>query len=123
LSTSELGTESIPISPALEPASGTADRNRRGLTAGRVIMALMLREMTTKYGRTPGGYVWAILEPVAMIVVLSFGFSLVMRSPSLGNSFIVFYASGFLPFNQYRTLEAWLPRHCRTRVVCSVIRW
>jgi len=75
------------------------------MTAARVIMALMLREMTTKYGRTPGGYIWAILEPIAMITVLSFAFSLMMRSPSLGNSFIVFYASGFLAFNQYRSLE------------------
>ncbi|MCB1355408.1 MAG: ABC transporter permease [Maritimibacter sp.] len=106
MSISDLGTESIPISPALEPANGTADRNRRGLTAARVIMALMLREMTTKYGRTPGGYVWAIFEPVAMITVFAFATALVMRSPSLGNSFIVFYASGYLAFNQYRTLES-----------------
>ena len=106
MSVSEPGIESIPITPALEPASGTALRNKRGWTAARVIMALMLREMTTKYGRTPGGYLWAILEPIGMIIVLSFGFSLVMRSPSLGNSFIVFYASGFLVFNHYRSLES-----------------
>jgi len=76
------------------------------MTAARVILALMLREMTSKYGRSPGGYIWAILEPIGMITVLSFGFSLVMRSPSLGNSFIVFYASGFLVFNHYRSLES-----------------
>ena len=106
MSVSETGTDQIPISPALEPASGRVHSNRRGLTAARVIMALMLREMTTKYGRTPGGYLWAVLGPIGMIVVLSFGFSLVMRSPSIGNSFIVFYASGYLAFNQYRTLES-----------------
>ncbi len=105
MSTTEPGSETFPISPALEPASGPDHRNKRGLTAARVIMALMLREMTTKYGRSPGGYIWAILEPVAMITVLSFGFALVMRTPSLGNSFIVFYASAYLAFNQFRTLE------------------
>lgn len=68
-------------------------------------MALMLREMTSRYGRSPGGYVWAILEPIGMIVVLSFGFSLMMRSPSIGNSFIVFYASGYMVFSQFRTVE------------------
>ena len=106
MSTFELGSDANPISPALEPASGTADRNRRGLTAARVVMALMLREMTSKYGRTPGGYVWAILEPVAMISVFAFATALIMRTPSLGNSFIVFYASGYLPFTQYRSLES-----------------
>jgi len=126
LSASDPGTDSTPISPALVPAGGAVHRNHRGLTAARVIMALMLREMTTKYGRTPGGYIWAILEPVAMIVVLSFGFSLVMRSPSIGNSFIVFYASGFLAFNQYRSLESVVTRalpYSRGLLRYPVVTW
>lgn len=126
MSASDPGTAAIPISPALEPAGGAEHRNKRGLTAARVIMALMLREMTTKYGRTPGGYIWAILEPVAMIVVLSLGFSLVMRSPSLGNSFIVFYASGILAFNQYRTLESAVTRalpYSRGLLRYPVVTW
>ena len=67
----------------------------------RAIVALMLRETSSRYGRTPGGYVWAILEPLGMIVLLSFGFSLLLRSPSLGNSFLLFYATGYLPFNLF----------------------
>jgi capsular polysaccharide transport system permease protein len=61
----------------------------------------MLREMSTRYGRTPGGYIWAILEPVGALVVLSLVFSLLVRSPPLGNSFILFYASGYLVFIIY----------------------
>jgi len=61
--------------------------------------------MSTRYGRTPGGYVWAILEPLAAIMVLSIGFSLVIRTPSLGTSFLLFYATGFLPFNLYQTIS------------------
>ena len=68
-------------------------------------MALILREMSTRYGRTPGGYIWSILEPLAAILVLSVGFSLVMRSPSLGTSFLLFYATGYLPFNLYQTVS------------------
>lgn len=64
----------------------------------RTIIALMLREMATTYGRSPGGYLWAILEPVAALAILSIGFSLLFRSPPLGNSFPLFYATGFLPF-------------------------
>lgn len=70
-----------------------------------MIFALILREMSSTYGRTPGGYIWAILEPLGMIMVLSLGFSLLMRTPSLGNSFILFYASGYLVFSHFRTLE------------------
>ena len=68
-------------------------------------MALILREMSTRYGRSPGGYVWAVLEPLGAILVLSFGFALLIRTPSLGTSFILFYATGFLPFSLYQTLS------------------
>lgn len=64
----------------------------------RSVAALMLREMATSYGRSPGGYLWAVLEPVAALAVLTVVFSLMLRTPSLGNSFPLFYASGFLPF-------------------------
>lgn len=71
----------------------------------RSIAALVLREMGTSYGRSPGGYIWAILQPIGMIVILALAFSLVLRSPSLGTSFILFYATGYLPFNFYGTIE------------------
>ncbi|WP_435260122.1 ABC transporter permease [Thioclava sp. FR2] len=58
----------------------------------------MLREMATTHGRSPGGYLWAILEPVAALAIFSVGFSLLFNSPPLGNSFPLFYATGFLPF-------------------------
>lgn len=62
----------------------------------RAISALMLREMSTRYGRTPGGYVWAILEPLGMIIVLGFAFSLIASAPVLGTSFLLFKATGFM---------------------------
>lgn len=67
----------------------------------RTIVALILREMAAVYGKSPGGYVWALLEPIGMIILLSFGFSLLLRSPSLGNSFILFYATGYLVYNLF----------------------
>lgn len=71
------------------------------LQSGRTIFALMLREMGTTYGRSPGGYIWAIIEPIGMIAVMSLAFSLIVRAPSLGNSFVLFYATGYLPFQFY----------------------
>lgn len=72
----------------------------------RTITALILREMGAKYGRTPGGYIWAILEPVAMIIMLSIGFSIIVRSPPLGSSFLLFFATGFLPYGLYSSTAA-----------------
>ncbi len=60
-----------------------------------------MREMATTYGRSPGGYVWALLEPVAAVALLSFVFSYTFSSPSLGTNFPYFYATGFLPFSLY----------------------
>ena len=72
-------------------------RARRHKSA-RTIVALMLREMSTSYGRSVGGYIWAVLEPVGVIIILSFGFSLLLRAPALGTNFPLFFASGYLPF-------------------------
>lgn len=88
--------------PAALPAAG---RTQRFATI-RTISALILREMSTRYGRTPGGYLWSILEPLAGILFLSVGFSLIIRTPPLGNSFLLFYASGMLPFTLYQNLAA-----------------
>jgi len=68
------------------------------MTASRSIAALGLREMVTTYGRSPGGWAWAVVEPVAAIALLSFAFSLAFHTPPLGSSFPLFYATGFLPY-------------------------
>lgn len=67
-----------------------------GLSALRSIGALVLREMSTRYGRSPGGYVWALLQPLGIIVLLAFAFSLLQKAPSLGTSFLLFKATGML---------------------------
>jgi len=72
----------------------------------RTIAALVLREMSTTYGRSPGGYLWAIMEPVAAITLMTFIFSAALRTPSLGTSFALFYATGFLPFTLYMQLSS-----------------
>lgn len=75
------------------------------MSALRAISALMIREINSTYGRSPGGYVWAVLQPIGMIALLSFGFSLLVRAPSLGTSFLLFYATGFLPYDMYNQLQ------------------
>lgn len=48
-----------------------------------------------------------------MICILALGFSLLMRSPSLGTSFLLFYATGYLPFNLYMDIAAKVSRALR----------
>jgi capsular polysaccharide transport system permease protein len=93
----------LPALPADPPR--TARPHRRRFASGRVILALMLREMSTRYGRTPGGYVWALLEPLGAVLILSIGFSLLVRSPPLGTSFILFYATGMMPFDLFQKVS------------------
>lgn len=79
-------------------------RKRHSWASGRVILALMLREMSTRYGRSPGGYLWAFLEPIGVILIMAIGFSLLVRTPPLGSSFILFFATGMLPFTLYQNV-------------------
>lgn len=69
----------------------------------RILFALMMREMSTRFGRSAGGFVWAFLEPVGYITLLSVVFVLLSRSPPLGQSFPLFFAAGFLPYYVFRT--------------------
>ena len=95
----------VRTSSVVPPAQLPKHRGKRRFATLRITLALVLREMSTRYGRTPGGYIWGILEPLATIIFLSLGFALVLRSPSLGTSFLLFYATGYLPFNLYGTLS------------------
>ena len=90
------------------PTPPSATKYNRGVNRSfaplRAISALILREMATSYGRSPGGYIWALIEPLAGVMILSVGFSLVAHVPPLGNSFILFFATGMLPFSFYSNL-------------------
>lgn len=70
----------------------------------RVVVALMLREMSTRYGRTPGGYLWAVAEPLGMIIVLGLAFELIAPAPALGTSFFMFKATGFMVLQVFTVL-------------------
>ncbi|MEL6234072.1 MAG: ABC transporter permease [Pseudomonadota bacterium] len=71
----------------------------------RVLFALIARETATRYSRGSGGYIWAVATPSLQILVMSFVFALMFRTPSLGNSFILFYTTGYLPFHMYLMIQ------------------
>jgi len=77
---------------------------QRRFASLRSIFALMLREMASTYGKSPGGYFWAIFEPVAGVAILTFAFSFLFAKPPIGTSFELFYATGMLPFAMFTTI-------------------
>lgn len=95
-----------PPQPRAKPASAP-NLSMLG-RALRSIWALMLREMSTTYGRSAGGYLWALLEPGGTILFMTIVIStaLQVRSPALGESFTLFYASGMFPFMLYLRISA-----------------
>ncbi len=80
---------------------------RKGtLAAARVLFALVMREMTTRFGRSSAGYLWALIEPAAFIALLSLAFSQIAHSPPVGRSFPLFYATGYVAFSYYSDIAA-----------------
>lgn len=91
---------SNPGTPPLRPVGAT-----RSFPTLRTLLALILREMITSYGRSPGGYLWAILEPAAGTALITAIFSMGFKTPPLGTHFGIFYASGIVPFFMFNDLS------------------
>lgn len=76
------------------------------LVQARVLFALLMREMTTRFGRSAAGYLWALIEPVGFIALLSLAFSQIAHSPPIGRSFPLFYATGYIAFSFYNDIAS-----------------
>lgn len=61
--------------------------------------------MGTSFGKSAGGYFWAIAQPLGGILLLSIAFSLALRTPPLGNSFLFFYSTGIVPFQLFSAMS------------------
>ena len=86
--------------PRLRPVTG-----QRRFGTLRAIGALILREMSTTYGKSAGGYFWAIAEPVGGIALLTVLFASGFRTPPIGTNFAIFYATGIIPFFTYLAIS------------------
>jgi capsular polysaccharide transport system permease protein len=97
-------TPSLSVPPAQRPALKPSRPNRR-FASLRAIVALILREMATTYGRSPGGYAWALVEPVLGTAVLTAGFTYFIMAPPIGTSFELFFATGMVPFLMWTSVS------------------
>lgn len=78
---------------------------REGFRVQRqVVFALILREMSTRFGKSKLGYLWALVLPLALIMVKTTIFGFIGRSPDLGQSFILFFATALVPFLMFRSI-------------------
>ncbi|PZO67412.1 MAG: sugar ABC transporter permease [Paracoccus denitrificans] len=85
-------------------------RKHRRFSTVRAVVALVLREVQTSHGRSSGGYLWAIAEPVGGIALLTLIFSAGFRTPPLGTNFAIFYATGVVPFMAYLDMSGKVAR-------------
>jgi capsular polysaccharide transport system permease protein len=74
----------------------------------RVVAALLIREMSSRFGRNPGGYLWALLDPISHVAFLSVIFMAISHTPPLGTSFPLFFATGYVGFQFYQALAGYL---------------
>lgn len=71
-------------------------------TQGRVVHALMLREIKSRFGRQKLGYLWAVLEPTAFIALFAIIFSLARQTAPSGMPVVLFMVTGIGPFILFR---------------------
>lgn len=74
----------------------------------RVTAALIIRETAARYGNKPGGYVWAIVDPLAHVFMMTILYSAIARMPPLGTDFALFFATGYMPFSAYQGMSAFV---------------
>ena len=84
---------------------GWTDRvimKERIITHSRVVHALILREMRTRFGRAQLGYLWALIEPTLFVLIFFALFALRGRTAVSGMPIALFLLTGTIPFIMFR---------------------
>ena len=68
----------------------------------RVIGALMIRELNTRYGRENIGFLWIMVEPLLFAVLVGLVWRMMKGPEEHGVSVIAFVASGYIPIMLFR---------------------
>lgn len=68
----------------------------------RVIEAMMLREALTRYGRRSAGFVWAVLNPMLLVIIMMTLFTYLGRQAAAGEYLSVFFITGIIPVLAWR---------------------
>ncbi|WP_226018779.1 ABC transporter permease [Novosphingobium sp. FKTRR1] len=68
----------------------------------RVIVALMIRELTTRFGRENIGFLWVMAEPLLFASLVGLLYSFMIGDQEHGVGVIAFIASGYIPLTVMR---------------------
>lgn len=68
----------------------------------RVIGALMMRELVTRFGRENIGFLWIMAEPLLFAVLVGFVWRYIKGPEEHGVSIIAFVATGYVPLTFFR---------------------
>lgn len=68
----------------------------------RVVSALMLRELLTRFGRENIGFLWIMAEPLLFAVLVGVVWRLMKGPEDHGVSVIAFVATGYIPLTLFR---------------------
>jgi capsular polysaccharide transport system permease protein len=69
-----------------------------------VIYALLLRELSSRFGKSRGGFVWVLVEPLAHLLVPIVMFGFIRQALVPGVDFPVFLVYGFMPFLLFKAI-------------------
>jgi len=69
---------------------------------GQVLLALVLREVKTRFGREQLGYLWAFFEPSMYVCVFAVIFYLIDKPFPAGMPMLLFLVTGIVPFMLWR---------------------
>lgn len=90
----------------IEPARADFAKGLRVML--RTQFALVMREARMRHGRSRIGYAWALIEPFAVISIMTLVFSGVLAGGRFQPSLAVFFATGFLPFVYFRHASSFI---------------
>ena len=93
------------------PAPGLRKLREGWAVQIRVIHALMIRELTTRFGRENIGFLWIMVEPLMFAVMVGVIWRLTKGPEEHGMNIIAFVVTGYIPITLFR--------HCVARSVAA----
>jgi lipopolysaccharide transport system permease protein len=91
----------------IEPSTRRFFLNLRGIWEYReLLLFLAWRDLKTRYAQTTIGFAWAIIQPVAMMLLFTLVFSKFAKLPSDGVPYPIFIYAALLPWGYFsRSLD------------------
>jgi homopolymeric O-antigen transport system permease protein len=97
----EFPFETLPERPlvTIEPGKSWVALNLRDLWAFRELLYFLTwRDVKVRYKQTAIGAAWAVIQPLAMMIIFTFCFSKLIRVPTEGIPASLFYFVGIMPW-------------------------